>query len=98
MAAYLIADIEITDSEAYEGYRKSVAATIEAYGGRYLTRGADVNVLEGAWRPKRLVIIEFPTMAKLNAWYECPEYRPLRDIRQRASLSKLIVQEGIQAQ
>ena len=95
MAAYLIADIEITDPQAYEGYRKDVAATIEAYGGRYLTRGAAVDVLEGDWSPKRLVILEFPTMAKLEAWYDCPEYQPLRELRKRASVSKLIVQQGL---
>ncbi len=95
MAAYLIADIEITDPDAYQGYKNGVAATIGAYGGRYLTRGAGVSVLEGDWSPKRLVIVEFPTMAKLEAWYDCPEYRPLRDLRQQASVSRLIVQEGI---
>jgi len=98
MAAYLIADIEITDPEAYETYRKGVAATIEAHGGRYLTRGASVSVLEGDWSPKRLVIVEFPTMAKLRAWYDCAEYRPLLDTRKRSSVSKLIVQEGLSPQ
>ena len=98
MAAYVIADIEITDPEAYEDYRKGVAATIAAHGGRYLTRGGDVSVLEGGWSPKRFVILEFPSMAKLKAWYDCPEYAPLRDIRKRASVSKLIIQEGLTAQ
>jgi uncharacterized protein (DUF1330 family) len=95
MAAYLIADIEVTDPQAYESYKKGVGATIAAYGGRYLTRGAAVEVLEGDWSPKRLVIVEFPTMAKLKAWYDCPEYRPLLETRKRASVSRLIVQEGL---
>ena len=95
MAAYVIADIEITDPQAYEGYKQGVAATLEAYGARYLTRGAAVGVLEGDWSPKRLVIIEFPSMAKLKTWYDCPEYRPLRDLRQRASVSRLVFQEGL---
>ena len=42
MAAYLIADIEITDPEAFERYRTQVPATIAAHGGRYLVRGGAI--------------------------------------------------------
>ncbi|HEX9275859.1 MAG TPA: DUF1330 domain-containing protein [Casimicrobiaceae bacterium] len=95
MAAYLIADIDVADAQAYEGYKAGVSASIAAFGGRYLTRGGKTEVLEGAWVPKRLVIVEFPSMETLRAWYESPEYQPLRDLRRRASDSKLVVTEGI---
>jgi len=39
MLAYLFANVEVTDPAGYEQYRQQVAATIEAYGGRFLVRG-----------------------------------------------------------
>jgi uncharacterized protein (DUF1330 family) len=95
MAAYLVADIEVTDPAGYEEYRKGVGATLAAYGGRNLVRpGGKMEVLEGDWVPKRLVILEFPSVAQLKAWYESPEYRPLLEIRLRAAKSKMVLIEG----
>ena len=57
MAAYLFANIEVTDADGYDEYRKRVPATIAAFGGRYLTRAGATEVLEGDWAPKRMVIL-----------------------------------------
>jgi uncharacterized protein (DUF1330 family) len=59
VTAYVIADIEVTDPAAYEGYKSAVGATIAAFGGRYLSRAGHTEVLEGGWQPRRLVILEF---------------------------------------
>jgi len=95
MPAYVIADVEVTDPALYEEYRKGVPATIAAHGGRYVARGGAVEVLEGDWIPRRAVILEFPSVERIKAWYDSPEYRPLREIRQRASNSRLVVIEGM---
>lgn len=95
MPAYLIANVEITDPAGYGEYKKGVPATIAAHGGRYLTRAGATEVLEGAWVPSRVVILEFPDMARLRAWFDSPEYRPLRAIRERAAKSSLVAVEGI---
>ena len=70
MAAYVIANVEVTDPAAYEEYRAKVPGTIAAYGGRYLARAGATEVLEGDWTPHRLVILEFPSLAQLKAWYK----------------------------
>ena len=67
MAAYLIADVDVTDAAAFEEYRREVPETERRYRGRYLGRGGATKVLEGDWEPHRLVIIEFPDMASLMA-------------------------------
>jgi uncharacterized protein (DUF1330 family) len=67
MATYLIADVEVLDSEGYEEYRSKVPATIAAYGGHYLARGGKTELLEGTWSPKRCVILEFPSLARFKA-------------------------------
>ena len=94
MAGYVIADVEVLDPAGYEEYRRGVPASIAAYGGRYLVRGGATEVAEGEWIPKRVVILEFESAARAKAWLESPEYRPLRQIRQRCAKSKVVVVEG----
>lgn len=95
MTAYLIADVEVHDRDAYATYTKQVPATVEAHGGRYLVRGGAVEVLEGSWSPKRCVVLEFPDMAAFKAWWDSPEYVPLRALRERSTTSHLVVVQGL---
>jgi uncharacterized protein (DUF1330 family) len=94
MAAYVIGEIEVTDAAAYEEYRKQVGAVNAKYGGRFLVRGGNSEPLEGGWSPKRLVVLEFPSMEQAQKWYRSPEYAPLIKLRQKASKGKLVVVEG----
>jgi uncharacterized protein (DUF1330 family) len=94
MAAYLIADVEVTDPDLYELYKKDLPASLAPYGARYLARGGATESLEGGWQPQRIVIIEFPDMARLKAWYESAEYQPLIRIRQRSARARLLAVEG----
>ena len=95
MPAYLYANVEVTDPAAYETYRARVPALIAAHGGRYLVRGGAVEVLEGDATPQRQVILEFPDMAHLKAFYAAPEYQELIGIRQGASRGTLLAIEGM---
>jgi uncharacterized protein (DUF1330 family) len=94
MAAYVIGEIDVMDPKAYDEYRKQVPATIEKFGGRFVVRGGAVEPLEGGWTPKRIVVVEFPTLAKAREWYRSPEYAPLIKLRQKASRGKLVAVEG----
>jgi uncharacterized protein (DUF1330 family) len=70
MAAYVIADVEVTDPARYAEYRNKVPATVAAYGGRFLVRGGPHQVAEGSWHPHRVVVLEFPSMEQARRWYE----------------------------
>lgn len=94
MPAYVLANVEITDPAGFEEYRKGVAATIAQYGGRFLARGGTTEVLEGDWSPKRLVLLEFPSYARIKEWYGSPEYRPLIAIRKRTSKTEFTIFDG----
>jgi uncharacterized protein (DUF1330 family) len=94
MAAYVIGEIEVTDPSAYDEYRKQVLATIENFGGRFAVRGGAVEPLEGGWAPKRVVVVEFPTLDQARKWYRSPEYAPLIKLRQKASRGRLVLVEG----
>jgi uncharacterized protein (DUF1330 family) len=93
--AYLIVDVHVTDPEKYDGYRALAARAIEAAGGRYLVRGGTTAVLEGDRVPNRVVILEFPDMDALRAWYDSPLYVEARAAREGAAIASLIAVEGV---
>jgi uncharacterized protein (DUF1330 family) len=98
MVAYLLADLLPTDMEGYQrsGYLQGAVSTATAHGGKYIARGGEITVLEGDWEPDRMVIIEFPTMKDLRAWYDSPEYQEWAKVRrQYAPNSKLVALEGV---
>ena len=95
MPAYVIAEVDVTDAAAYEDYRKQVPAVVTKYGGKFVVRGGKVETLEGSWSPKRIVVLEFPSVEQAQKWYRSSEYAPLIALRQRASRGKLIVVEGV---
>jgi uncharacterized protein (DUF1330 family) len=95
MAAYVIGEVEITDPQTYQEYAKGVPGTIAQYGGKYLARGGAVEVKEGGWEPKRLVVLEFASMAQARKWYASPEYAPLLALRHKAARAKIVFVEGV---
>jgi len=94
MSAYVIVDITVTDPVRYESYKPQAAATVAAFGGRYLARGGAVQVLEGDWQPGRLVILEFPDAATARAWLESEAYREPRALRHATARSNMVLIEG----
>ncbi len=68
--------------------------SIAAYGGKYLTRAGTTEVLEGEWVPKRLVVLEFPSLERAKSWIGSAEYRDARAMRQRAARTNMVVIEG----
>ena len=95
MAAYLIVDLKVNDSEKIAEYRRSAGPTVVKHGGRLLVGNGAREVLEGSWTPNELIIIEFPSMQELKDWYNSEEYRPLIDLRKAAARSNLIAIEGV---
>jgi uncharacterized protein (DUF1330 family) len=95
MPAYVIALVDIKDPVRYEDYRRLVLPTITAYDGRFVARGGRTEVLEGAWAPRRVVILEFPSVERAKEWWNSPEYSEAKAIRQATSEGTLIVIEGV---
>jgi uncharacterized protein (DUF1330 family) len=95
MSAYIVVQVDVKDAEAYEEYKALAPPSIEAYGGRYIVRGGEVERLEGRWSPKRLVVLEFPDTARARAWWESPEYAAAKALRQRSAVSEMILVAGL---
>lgn len=95
MSAYVIVNLEIRDTAAYEEYKAKVPALIRKHGGEYLVRGGKFVVLEGDWKPGRLVILRFPDLAGVQNLFADPEYQPLIGLRQRVAKSEIVAVEGL---
>jgi uncharacterized protein (DUF1330 family) len=95
MPAYVIADVTVTDLPAMEEYRKQVPATLAKYGGRFLVRGGAHQAVEGDWKPARLVVIEFPSLADARRWYDSEEYRAPKALRMRAGRTSVVIVDGV---
>jgi len=95
MAAYILVDCEVTDPAQYEQYKALAPAAIARYGGRYLVRGGETAVLEGSWQPGRVVVLEFPSLADARRFYDSPEYRAARAVREGAARMNLVAVEGL---
>jgi uncharacterized protein (DUF1330 family) len=94
MSAYVIVEIEITDPAGYEEYKKLAGATVEKYGGKYIARGGNTEVLEGDWKPNRIVVLQFESMQRAKDWLHSEEYREPRKMRHRTANTKMILVEG----
>src|SRR5262245_33678800 len=93
MTAYVVIDLEITDYDAFMQYVDGVTPLIEAAGGRVLLMDNNPTVLEGDWKPARLVLHEFPSRAVLQAFHDSPQYQPLKALRHRSSTAQIVVGE-----
>jgi uncharacterized protein (DUF1330 family) len=93
--AFVIANVTITDPVRYEDYKRMVPATLVPFGGRFVIRGGNPEVLEGDWRPSRLVLLEFPSVERARAWWNSPDYAEARALRQATSKGTLIILEGV---
>ena len=94
MAGYIIANIDVHDGEMFGRYRDAVAPLIAQFGGRYLVRGASLEHAEGKLPFKRLVILEFPSLADAKRFYDSPEYAPVLKLRVDSATSDLAFVEG----
>lgn len=93
---YVIVEIEVTNPEAYEGYKAAVAPMVAAVGGRYLVRGGKIDVREGAPPAGRMIILEYPSFAAAKAFLESPEYGEIIRLRTDNAASRLMIVEGVQ--
>jgi uncharacterized protein (DUF1330 family) len=95
MSAYVIVEIDVVDPVGYEEYKKLASASVLKYGGKYIVRGGATEVLEGDWKPKRIVVLEFESMQRAKDWLNCEEYREPRKMRHRTSKTNMLLVEGV---
>ena len=95
MSAYILADVTVTDPAQYEHYRRLSSLAMQAHGAEVCVRGGVVEVLEGDWRPDRVVLLKFPSRAAALAFVRSPEYAAARQARQGAATMRMTLVEGV---
>lgn len=96
MPGYVVIQIDVHDPDRYERYKQLSAHSVAAHGGRFVVRGGATETLEGTWSPRRLVIIEFPSVDAARGWWNSPEYAEGRALRHAVASSELLVVQGVE--
>ena len=94
---YVIAEVDVTDPEAFKKYAEKVPPTVAAFDGHYLVRGGKVQAVDGE-APKRITVIAFESAEKAHAWEYSPAYEAIKPMRQSSAKSRIFIVEGIAPQ
>ncbi|MGW0787168.1 DUF1330 domain-containing protein [Streptomyces sp. NPDC002911] len=96
MPAYVIVNVDVLDQEAGLAYAAVAQKSILGYGGQYLVAGPTPQPVEGTWASSRFMVIAFPDMDRIREWYDSPEYRQAREIREGKARVGMLFVEGSQ--
>ncbi len=91
--AYVIVELNVTDSPTYQRYSAKVQETLVPFNGRFIVRGGKMQAIEGE-APKRLVVIAFDSAEKARAWYDSPAYKAILPMRLKSAKTRLFIVEG----
>ena len=94
MKGYMMIDTEVFDQEVFAEFAPKIVEAVKAHGGRFLMRGGTTEVIEGGWTPNRIVVMEFESYERAQAFVRSTEYTSLNDLRARCMHSSVIVVEG----
>ena len=94
-SAYILANVDVTDAQQYEQYKKLSSHAMQAHGAEVCVRGGKVDVLEGDWSPQRVVLLKFPTAEAARRFYDSPEYAAAKQARQGAAVMRMVLIEGV---
>jgi uncharacterized protein (DUF1330 family) len=94
--AYVIFDVEVRDAAQYKEFMSRVKPALEEASAKYLARGGAHKVHEGDWQPRRIVLLQFPSVAAFEAFYNGPTYQGLKGIRDACSSARLVSVEGLE--
>ena len=95
MAAYVIIDSEVTDAAVFGRFLERAPAVAEAHGAKYLVRGGAIEVVQGSWAPRRLVVLEFDSAERARGWQDAPDYADLKQMLNRCSNTDVVIVEGV---
>lgn len=94
--AYMLVQVDVTNPQRYQEYAKLSPGIIGKYGGRYLARAGRTATLEGPAAKSRVVVLEFPSFERAQAFYHSPEYVAARTLREGAGSAQFVVVEGLE--
>jgi len=94
MKAYLVLDLSVHDFSGFQKYIAEIPAFIAKHSGKYIVQGVQPTIIEGDWKPERIVIIEFPERKKAEAFLSDAEIQELFKVRHNTTTGKLVLVDG----
>jgi uncharacterized protein (DUF1330 family) len=82
MSAYFMVQNTIKDEAQYQKYVQAVVPFIATFAGKLVARRAKVEVLEGDHDERPVVMFEFPNMEAISAFWNSPDYAPIKKLRE----------------
>jgi uncharacterized protein (DUF1330 family) len=95
MSAYFIVQATVTDQPQYQTYREAVVPFIASFGGKLVARGAKVEVFEGEHDTRPVLMFEFPDMKAIHAFWNSPDYVPIKKLREGAAIINVWAFPGV---
>jgi uncharacterized protein (DUF1330 family) len=83
--AYLVGNITVKDADKWAEYRHEIPETLVPWGAELVFRGKQVAALAGHSPHTDIVVIRFPDIGSLDAWYASAAYQAIIPLRQQAA-------------
>ncbi len=94
-SAYILANVDVTDPQQYEQYKKLSTIAMQAHGAEVCIRGGATEVLEGDWKPGRMVLLKFPSKEQARKFYDSTEYAAAKKAREGAAVMRMLLIDGV---
>ncbi len=94
MTVHIVLDIKVLNKDTYAEYVRIVPPIVKKFGGRYLARGGKITTIEGTWQPERVILLEFDSAEQVQKWFTSPEYRAVAPLREKSTISNMIMIES----
>lgn len=90
MAAYIIANYDIHDTEMWTKYVQLAIPNVMAAGGKLLAATPELVAVEG--HPQQVgVVIEFESMVAATTWYESASYQAIKPLRTESTKGWVLI-------
>ena len=95
MTVFVVAQLSISDREAYGRYEAGFMDIFQKYRGNLLAVDEAPIAVEGEWTATRIVLVSFPDADAFNGWFRSPEYVELAKHRKAGSTGSILQVQGL---
>ena len=92
---YVVVEVAVTDKDGYaKEFIPPAAKAIEEGGGKYVVRGGKTTSFQGTPPASRVVVLQFESMDKAQAWWDSPGRNNSQPIGDKYATFRIFAVEG----
>jgi uncharacterized protein (DUF1330 family) len=92
---YVVVEVAVTDKDSYaKEFIPPAAKAIEEGGGKYVVRGGKTTSFQGTPPASRVVVLQFESMDKAQAWWDSPGRKNSQTIGDKYATFRIFAVEG----